>query len=73
MIVDVLNRIVENCSFEEMNKNLLSYWLFDGLKLLCKGEVGDWKNYFILELNKRFEEEVLDKFRGIGIELDFGS
>ena len=73
MTADVLNRIAENCSFEEMNKNPSSYWLPDGLKLLRKGGVGDWKNYFTPELNKRFEEEVLDKLRGTGIELDFGS
>lgn len=56
-----------------MKKNASNYLLPKGLKLLRKGEVGDWKNYFTPELNKRFEEEVLDKLRGTGIEFDFGS
>lgn len=56
-----------------MMKNASHYGLPEGLKLLRKGEVGDWKNYFTPELNKRFEEQVLDKLRGTGIELDFGS
>ena len=56
-----------------MTKNASNYWLPKGLKLLRKGEVGDWKNYFTPELNTRFELEVLDKLRGTGIEFDFES
>jgi len=56
-----------------MTKNASNYWLPKGLKLLRKGEVGDWKNYFTPELNKRFDEEVMDKLSGTGIEFDFGN
>ena len=36
-----------------------------------QGVVGDWKNYFTPELNEKFENEVLDKLKGSGLEFDF--
>ena len=41
------------------------------LSLLRKGFVGDWKNYFTPDLNERFENEVLAKLKGTGLEFDF--
>ena len=38
---------------------------------LRKGVVGDWKNYFTPELNERFDNEVLSKLKGTGLEFDF--
>ena len=39
---------------------------------LCYGSlVGDWKNYFTPELNEKFEEQVLAKLKGTGLEFDF--
>ena len=57
-----------------MKKNAASYSVptKDGKSLLLrKGVVGDWKNYFTPELNERFENEVLDKLKGSGLEFDF--
>lgn len=72
----VINRIAEQCTFEGMMKNASNYWLegtAEGPKMLRKGKVGDWKNYFTPELNEMFENKVMMKLRGTGLEFDFGS
>ena len=71
---ELLNRITEQCTFNGMKQNIKSYLLRgteDGPKLLRKGVVGDWKNYFTSEQNERFEKEVLAKLEGTGLEFDF--
>ena len=71
---DLISRIAEQCTFSGMKKNAASYSLptKDGeASLLRKGVVGDWKNYFTPELNERFENEVLAKLKGTGLEFDF--
>lgn len=60
-----------------MQKNKTSFsalagWS-EGPNLLRKGETGGWKNYFTPELNERFENEVMDKLKGTGLEFDFGN
>lgn len=55
--------------------NASNYWLGDsaeGPKLLRKGEIGDWKNYFTSDLNEKFENEVMNKIKGTGLVFDFG-
>ena len=57
-----------------MKKNTASYSIksHEGeTSLLRKGVVGDWKNYFTSGLNERFENEVLAKLKGSGLEFDF--
>jgi len=60
-----------------MQKNKSSFSVFpewdSGPNLLRKGKIGDWKHYFTPELNERFENEVMDKLKGTGLEFDFGS
>ena len=61
-----------------MKKNAASYQIkkvgtVGETSLLRKGVVGDWKNYFTPELNERFENEVLAKLKGSGLEFDFES
>lgn len=73
---DIINRIAEQCSFKGMMKNASNYWLegtAEGPKLLRNGEIDDWKNYFTPEVNEMFENKVMDKLRGTGLEFDFGS
>ena len=77
---EVINRIAEQCTFSEMVKNGANYKLggkadtesehHGPRTLLRKGVVGDWKNYFTPELNERFENEVLAKLKGSGLEFD---
>ena len=59
-----------------MKKNAASYQIkkvgaVGETSLLRKGVVGDWKNYFTPELNERFENEVLAKLKGSGLEFEF--
>lgn len=71
---DIINRIAEQCSFNEMTKDLSRYMVHvneSQTSILRKGVVGDWKNYFTPELNERFEKEVLSKIEGTGLEFDF--
>ena len=71
---DLISRIAEQCTFSGMKKNATSFSTptKDGeSQLLRKGVVGDWKNYFTPELNERFENEVLAKLKGSGLEFDF--
>jgi len=72
---DLISRIAEQCTFSGMKKNAASFLLKKPgggeTSLLRKGVVGDWKNYFTPELNKRFENEVLAKLKGSGLEFDF--
>ena len=71
---DLISRIAEQCTFSGMKKNAASYSIptKDGeSSMLRKGVVGDWKNYFTPELNERFENEVLAKLKGTGLEFDF--
>ena len=72
---DLISRISEQCTFSGMKKNAASYSIptKDGeSSMLRKGVVGDWKNYFTPELNERFQNEVLAKLKGSGLEFDFG-
>ena len=71
---DFTARIAEQCTFNGMKKNAASYSIptKDGeSSMLRKGVVGDWKNYFTPELNEKFENEVLAKLKGSGLEFDF--
>lgn len=68
-----MQRIANQCSFEEMAKNPASFQVFpsvDGISFLRKGEVGDWKNYFTAELNEKFEAELLAKAKEHGLAFE---
>ena len=72
---DLISRIAEQCTFSGMKKNAASFSAPTEdrreASLLRKGVVGDWKNYFTPELNERFDNEVLTKLKGSGLEFDF--
>ena len=53
-----------------MAKNMATFTL-DGPKLLRKGEIGDWKNYFTPEIEKRFETDVMKELMDAGLTFDF--
>ena len=56
---DIITKIAEQCHFEGM-KNMSNYWL-EGTapKLLRKGRIGDWKNYFTPEQNLTLKVELV--------------
>ena len=72
---DLICHIAEQCTFSGMKKNAASYQIKKAgegeISMLRKGVVGDWKNYFTPELNEKFENEVLAKLKGSGLEFDF--
>ena len=77
---EIINRIAEQCTFQGIKRNEISYKIMDeeqSSPLLRKGVVGGWKNYFTPELNEsinhdeRFEKDVLEKLEGTGLEFDF--
>jgi hypothetical protein len=72
--------IAEQTTFSAMSKNKGSF--FDGddekyprvqgaSKFLRRGEVGDWRNYFTEEQNRRFDELYDKKMAGKGLELEY--
>ena len=72
---DLSSHIAEQCTFSGMKENAASFSAPTEdrreASLLRKGVVGDWKNYFSPDLNERFENEVLAKLKGSGLEFDF--
>ena len=68
---DIVNKITHQCTFKEMTKNMSTFTLIDDLKVLRKGEIGDWKNYFTPEIEKRFESEVMKELMDTGLTFDF--
>ena len=68
---DVINRIAEQCSFEAMVKNMKTFTVDSGVKLLRKGEVGDWKNYFTPDIDNWFESKVMNELKGTGLTFQY--
>lgn len=44
----------------------------EGLEFCRKGEIGDWQNYFSIELSKAFEDMVEKKLTGYKRSFDYG-
>ncbi|XP_072179264.1 sulfotransferase 1C2-like [Diadema setosum] len=78
---DVIDRIVEASSFGAMKKskssNPDSLLARVGLarkeqsSFMRKGAIGDWKNYFTEDQNRRFDELYAEKMKGTGLEFQF--
>ncbi|KAL9951309.1 hypothetical protein ACROYT_G043951 [Oculina patagonica] len=69
-----LECIVNQTSFNAMKKeeNANYKWIpeFKG-NFIRKGQVGDWKNYFTEEQNKRIDSLYAEKMAGSGLEFEF--
>ena len=71
--------LVDHLSFKKMKDNtavnkdeLMQYGMFShNGNFIRKGEVGDWKNYFTEEINKRMDEAVNKHFKPIGLEFQY--
>ncbi|XP_065065257.1 sulfotransferase 1E1-like [Rhopilema esculentum] len=71
--------LVDHLSFKKMkeNKSVNLEPLQDGKimkkegNFMRKGEVGDWKNYFTEEMNKRMDEAIEKYFKPVGLEFRY--
>ena len=71
--------LVDHLSFKKMKDNTAvnkdggkkhGMCVNDG-NFMRKGEIGDWKNYFTEEMNKRMDEAVNKHFKPIGLEFQY--
>lgn len=70
----MIAKITHQCTFGEMRKNAENFKVENTASspsFLRKGKVGDWKEYFEEELNRKFEEHLLSKLNGTGLTFDF--
>ncbi|XP_063964758.1 sulfotransferase 1C2-like [Lytechinus pictus] len=78
---DVIQKIADASTFKAMKESsssnpdiLIKGRIDEGNKsFMRKGIVGDWKNYFSDDQNKRFDELYNKEMTGSGLEMDFGS
>lgn len=71
--------LVEHLSFKNMKTNIAvnqeaptaKVLMTDKGSFMRKGEVGDWKNYFTEEMNKRMDEAIEKHFKPIGLEFQY--
>ncbi|XP_065065263.1 sulfotransferase 1E1-like [Rhopilema esculentum] len=71
--------LIDHLSFNKMkqNKSVNLEGLQDGKDMkkegsfIRKGEVGDWKNYFTVEMNKRMDEAIEKYLKPVGLEFRY--
>ena len=76
---DMLGKLVDHLNFTKMKNNaavnredgVLNGFFNEGGHFMRKGEVGDWKNYFTDEMNKRMDEAIEKHFKPIGLKFQF--
>jgi len=77
---DVVDSLVDHLSFRKMKQNPavnredgILNGIFNNKEshFMRKGEVGDWKNYFTDEMNKRMDETIEMHFKPIGLEFQY--
>ena len=75
-----MEALVDHLSFEKMkNNNAVNKEDLKGVsfkanhdgKFMRKGQVGDWKNFFTEEMNKRMDEAIEKHFKPIGLEFQY--
>lgn len=74
---EVIERIANQTTFRSMSEKNVTYIPASAttqgtnMKFLRKGEVGDWRNYFTDEQNRRFDDLYEKKMAGTGLKLQF--
>ncbi|XP_049403885.1 cytosolic sulfotransferase 12-like isoform X2 [Solanum stenotomum] len=72
----VMDEILRMCSFEnlsnlEVNANGKLSTGEENNAFFRKGEVGDWKNYFTIEMSEKLNHIIEQKFQGSGIKFSY--
>ena len=76
---DMLGKLVDHLSFTKMKNNaavnredgVLNGIFNEEGHFMRKGEIGDWKNYFTDEMNKRMDEAIERHLEPIGLEFQY--
>jgi hypothetical protein len=72
----IVDTIAQQSGFQAMRGNPATNlsWAarHNQVSFIRKGIVGDWKNYFTEDQNKRFDVEYTKRMRGSGLEFEFG-
>ena len=77
---EIMDALVDHLSFTKMKNNpavnkedlvLNGMYTNHESHFMRKGEVGDWKNYFTDEMNKRMDEAIEKHFKPIGLEFQY--
>ena len=74
---EIVREIASKSTFENMKGDPLVNYSWsklrrqDGQPFMRKGEVGDWRNLFSEEQSKRVDAIYLNRFKPVGLELDF--
>ena len=76
---DMVEKLVNHLSFKQMKDNpavnkeasrKLGLFTEEG-HFMRKGEIGDWKNYFTDDMNKRMDEAIEKHFNPIGLKFQY--
>ena len=76
---EMVEKLLDHLSFNKMKNNpavnkeegkKFGFFSGDG-HFMRKGEVGDWKNYFTDEMNKRMDDAIQKHFKPIGLEFQY--
>jgi len=76
---EMVEKLADHLTFKKMRNNPAvnkedgkKFGFFSGNgHFMRKGEVGDWKNYFTDEMNKRMDEAIEKHFKPIGLEFEY--
>ena len=65
--------VTNNCLFQDMNKQLADSGrkALDGA-FMRKGQVGNWRQHFTLELEERFKEWEARWLKGCSLKFEYG-
>ena len=72
-----VDQLVWSLSFKQMKENTEGHWDKDALfadkegNFFRKGTVGDYKEYFTDDMNRRMDEKIANFFKPIGLEFKF--
>ena len=76
---EMVGKLVDHLGFTKMKHNaavnredgVLNGLFNEDGHFMRKGEIGDWKNYFTDEMNKRMDEAIGKHFKPIGLEFQY--
>lgn len=84
LTTDDIDKLCEYVKFERMEKNSsvnceqipfirdkIDDKMYNKVKFIRKGQVGDWQNYFSAETNEKFDIWIEENFKGTGMTFEY--